>query len=503
MNLPSREECEGWDHVKVALFMCKNNMQDCAATVTRLKIDGLKLLNLTESDFRKFSLLQQPQLQKMVQDIKKNDGSLLNKIRRLKTKPRPNVPARDYRGFEENDQCSDPEYNDPCDDTPDDYNYEPPPIQREFTRSPFASLPRGEYIDCNARPSRPPGKPLPPVKSFKQLPPEPPHPDDDYINPDSQADDDYVEPTENSSPIEGGKRAGGDYPTLPPTLPERPSSPDDLYEEPEKEKAYTPPQKSRFCPPPLKQCPSLPKPSPRLNKWGSTPSAQQPTDDDEYELCDQNDSPSLKPSGAPPLPLPPKPLPRERSPKPPALPRQDLKPRQFESASLPAMHTEQKPPSKAFSLDLKRPKIPLPHLTPPKPAERGSAAAPENASSDQDRDADVHNKPWFASACDRKAADDALMQCNKDGAFMVRKSSSQDVQQPYTLVVFYNSRVYNIPIRFMPSTRQYALGREKKGEEYFSSVSHIIENHQRNLLVLIDSQSNTKDVTKLNFPVKP
>uniref|UniRef100_A0A3P9N5A0 Uncharacterized protein n=1 Tax=Poecilia reticulata TaxID=8081 RepID=A0A3P9N5A0_POERE len=38
------------------------------------------------------------QLQKMVQDIKKNDGSLLNKIRRLKSKPRPNVPARDYRG---------------------------------------------------------------------------------------------------------------------------------------------------------------------------------------------------------------------------------------------------------------------------------------------------------------------------------------------------------------------------------------------------------------------
>lgn len=23
MNLPTREECEGWDHMKVALFMCK------------------------------------------------------------------------------------------------------------------------------------------------------------------------------------------------------------------------------------------------------------------------------------------------------------------------------------------------------------------------------------------------------------------------------------------------------------------------------------------------
>lgn len=48
---------------------------------------------------------------------------------------------------------------------------------------------------------------------------------------------------------------------------------------------------------------------------------------------------------------------------------------------------------------------------------------------------------------------------------MVRDSSGQDAQQPYTLVVFYNGRVYNIPIRFVPATRRYALGREKSGEE--------------------------------------
>lgn len=48
---------------------------------------------------------------------------------------------------------------------------------------------------------------------------------------------------------------------------------------------------------------------------------------------------------------------------------------------------------------------------------------------------------------------------------MVRNSSGQDAQQPYTLVVFYNGRVYNIPIRFVPATQQYALGREKSGEE--------------------------------------
>uniref|UniRef100_A0A3P9N575 SH2 domain-containing protein n=1 Tax=Poecilia reticulata TaxID=8081 RepID=A0A3P9N575_POERE len=120
------------------------------------------------------------------------------------------------------------------------------------------------------------------------------------------------------------------------------------------------------------------------------------------------------------------------------------------------------------------------------------------------QDADVYHKPWFACRCDRKTADDALLRSNKDGAFMVRKSSGQDVQQPYTLVVFYKGRVYNIPIRFVPSTKQYALGREKRGEEVqrlHLACSH--QNHQKNLLVLIDSQSNTKDATKLFFPVKP
>lgn len=53
----------------------------------------------------------------------------------------------------------------------------------------------------------------------------------------------------------------------------------------------------------------------------------------------------------------------------------------------------------------------------------------------------------------------------QDGSFLVRKSSGQDSKQPYTLVVFYNKRVYNIPIRFIESERQYALGREKTGEE--------------------------------------
>ncbi|KAM6916247.1 B-cell linker protein [Xenentodon cancila] len=402
MNLPSKQECERWDQAQVAVFMVKNNMPECASIIAKLKINGQRLLNLSECDISKFSLIHQQQLQRIVQDIRKNDGSLLDKFRRIKSKPLPTIPVRDYG---DDDQLSDREYhNDTYEELHEDDNYEPPPSHREFS-PPSASLPRGEYLDN--RPSWPPKTPLRPNRASKQLPPEPIQMSDeeDYINPDANDandDDNYIEPEED------------------------PSSRAELHET------------SLYC-------------------------------RDTYQ------SVALKP---------------------------DVKPREFESRTLPVMHTDQKSPPKAFTMDFKRPKIPCPQLTWPKPAERGSVAA-ENGSINLEKNTDTYNKPWYAAACDRRTADDVLLRSNKDGAFMVRKSSGQDAQQPYTLVVFYRGRVYNIPIRLLAGTQQYALGREKKGEEYFSSISHIIENHQRNPLVLIDAQSNTKDSTKLSYPVKP
>lgn len=53
----------------------------------------------------------------------------------------------------------------------------------------------------------------------------------------------------------------------------------------------------------------------------------------------------------------------------------------------------------------------------------------------------------------------------QDGSFLIRKSSGHDSKQPYTLVAFFNKRVYNIPVRFIEATKQYALGKKKNGEE--------------------------------------
>lgn len=471
-------------------------MQECAVTVNRLRISGQRLLNLTDSDMSKFSLIHQPQLQKLVQDIKKNDGSLLNKLRRLRTKPVPKVPARDYRDRECDEQLSDDDYdNDMYEDLHQDQDdsYEPPPSQSAFSPTPPVAFPRGEYIDsCRNRPKLPPKKPLRPGKESKQLPPEPTdvwNNNEDYICPDGSNDDDnYVEPAEGppadpATCIASGMGRSHFMPHSP--LPQLPPSPD-FYEVPDKEENSLPLPANRHCPSPSPY-PLPPKPSPRLNMRRSPNTVQQPTSDDEYEVCDHDKAV--------------KPLPRERSPKPPLRPRADHKPRELESRTLPLIPTEQ-PSTKpsVLSLDFRRPKIPLPQFTFNRQPDRESA---ENGTTDQDKDADIYMKPWFASTCDRKTADEVLFRSNKDGAFMVRKSSGQDAQQPYTLVVFYKGRVYNIPIRFIESTQQYALGKEKRGEEYFSSVSHIIENHQRNPLVLIDIQSNSKDAARLCYPVKP
>ncbi|KAM9727014.1 B-cell linker protein isoform 2-T2 [Menidia menidia] len=470
MNLPSRQECEGWDQAQVAFFMNKNNMQGLAATVSKLKINGQRLLNLSECDIGKFSLLHQPQLQKIVQDIKKNDGSLLDKLRRLKSKPRPNLPARDYRDDNrEDDEFSIPEYDN--DTVPsDDDSYEPPPSLRFFTTTPSSSLQRGEYVDsCRERPSQPPRRPLRPGKASKQLPPKPTHPgsdEDEYINPDAMNDDNYIQPEDDSSPT--------------------------LYEIPDSKDMSSSPPANRLCAVSSKPSQSFPpKPSPRMNVRRCPLPVPQPSCDGEHKVCD--------PDNSGPPPLLPRPLPKEGTPKLPLGLKPETRPR--ESRTLPVVTTDPKPALKSFTMEYKGPNR-IPQFTPPKPADRGSLAS-ENGSTEQDKDADVYNKLWYAATCDRKTADDALLRFNKDGGFLVRKSSSQDAKQPYTLVVFYSGRVYNIPIRCIPGTQQYALGRKKIGEKYFSSVSHIIENHQRHPLVLIDGQCNTKDTTRLSYPVTP
>ncbi|KAL2083134.1 hypothetical protein ACEWY4_020907 [Coilia grayii] len=460
------------------------------------------------------------QMQKMVQDIKKNDDSILNRLKRfqseqaslimktgrstldrLKNKAPPQVPSRDYRDANgDGNNCSGSDYDSDTYEDPQgehDDSYEPPPCERVFTPTPSMSMPRGQYVDrCPRRPNPTPRIPLKPARLKAPSPHHrvgPEEEDEDYVKPDADTDDDYVEPSENTECPPVNRR---NKPLRPGCAAESGTS-IDVYEVPDTDDDRLPRSSSHLQPPPQRMTPI---PSPRLHARKPVPPPKPDPDDghgddgggggdEEYEVCNEVENVSVKTNdkhaGTPPVPVP---LLRET--------RRNLLPKPF---SLPPREHE---------VPLcNRPSPPEPRSVSPR---RGfhrarfstSPAAADNGNRDSEEKAGVLRKPWYSSACDRRMAERALLRSNKDGAYLVRRSSGQDVQQPFTLVVLYSDHVYNIPIRFLPASQRYALGSEKSGEEYFSSVAHIIENHQRNPLVLIDSQSNTKDSTKLLHPVQ-
>ncbi|XP_004409544.1 PREDICTED: B-cell linker protein isoform X2 [Odobenus rosmarus divergens] len=413
------------------------------------------------------------QLQKMVHDIKNNEGGIMNKIKKLKVKAPPSVPQRDYASenpadeeeqwsddfdsdYEHPDEHSDSEmYVLPAEEPGDD-SYEPPPVEQE-TRTVHPALPfaRGEYIDnrSSQRQSPPfsktlPSKPdwpsakakarltstLPALTSLQkpQVPPKPKELEDevDYVVPVDDEDENYIHPTEDSSfPAEKGRNSGAWDAKSP--------------------------------------SPAAPSPLPRAGKKTATPlkTTAVASSQNAASVCEE------------------KPIPAERH--------------------RTASHRQENMQSSVFppaQKQIHHKPIPLPRFP-----EGGGSTVDGLFSSNphlSEQEADLHCKPWYAGACDRKSAEEALYRSNKDGSFLIRKSSGHDSKQPYTLVVFFNKRVYNIPVRFIEATKQYALGRKKNGEEYFGSVAEIIKNHQHSPLVLIDSQNNTKDSTRLKYAVK-
>ncbi|TFJ96701.1 cytochrome c oxidase assembly factor 7 [Platysternon megacephalum] len=120
------------------------------------------------------------------------------------------------------------------------------------------------------------------------------------------------------------------------------------------------------------------------------------------------------------------------------------------------------------------------------------------------QDPGMLEQAWYAGSCDRHVAESVLQGVNKDSAFMVRQSSGQGWNQPFTLAVLYKGHVYNIPIRYVENSRQYALGKDGKSrEERFDSVAGIIQHHREHPLVLIEGSSASRAHTCLLFPVKP
>ncbi|XP_071071851.1 B-cell linker protein isoform X2 [Dasypus novemcinctus] len=384
--------------------------------------------------------------------------------------------------YENPDEHSDSEmYVLPAEENADD-SYEPPPVEQE-PRAVHPALPlaRGEYVDnrSSQRQSPPFSKSLPskpnwpsaktrlsstlPSRSPLQKPQVPPKPKElledeaDYVVP---VDDDanYIHPTE-SSPLPSEKAPMVNRSTKPHNS-SKPASPSRTASG----------RGSGAWEPTLPSSPAAPSPLPRAGKKSATPLKTTPvaSQQNASSVCEE------------------KPIPAERH-----------------RGSSHRQEAVQSPMFPSTQKQIHQKPIPLPRFPEGgSPTMDGLIPSFLSSSNLSEQEADVHCKPWYAGSCDRKSAEEALYRSNKDGSFLIRKSSGHDSKQPYTLVVFFNKRVYNVPVRFIEATKQYALGRKKNGEEYFGSVAEIIKNHQHSPLVLIDSQNNTKDSTRLKYAVK-
>ncbi|XP_028844628.1 B-cell linker protein [Denticeps clupeoides] len=444
------------------------------------------------------------QLQKIVQDIKKNDDSILNRLKRfqneqtdvirkagrstlnrIKKNGPPKLPDRDYPGDDEDsgDWSESDDENDTYEvpQQENDDSYEPPPCERTFTPKSSMSFPREEYVGdiCHIQPDPASPQPFKPPRTSKPRGAiKATSPDDslDYVYPEADTDEDtYIQPSEKMPESSSGARSVRD------------DSFQDEYEVPDNEDSPR-----TFRPSLNLQAPGLnrpPKASPRNIKKQAAPPPELEADED-YEICDEAEGVSANGSHVSAAPTP---MPRQMK-QPFPLPKPKITLQARDSQAPPLM----KRCPKSLNSEFHRVKFsPLRSKTMP-----SSTVSADDAVQAAEEKADVYKKPWYVSSCDRKRAEDALLRSSMDGAYLVRQSSGQDAQQPFTLMVYYNGRVFNIPVRFLPAVQKYALGREKSGEERFSCVSHMIENHQRNSLVLIDMQSNTKDSTKLLHPVQ-
>ncbi|KAM4837710.1 B-cell linker protein isoform 4-T4 [Urocitellus parryii] len=387
------------------------------------------------------------QLQKMVHDIKNNEGGIMNKIKKLKIKAPPSVPRRDYAlespadeeqwsddfdsDYENPDEHSDSEmYVMPAEENGDD-SYEPPPAEQE-TRTIHPALPftRGEYVDnrSSQRQSPPFSKSLPskpswpsakarsastlPIPASLQKPQIPPKPKDlledeaDYVVPVEDNDENYIHPTESSSPP-SEKAPMVNRST-------KPSSSSKLTSLPGTASG----RNSGVWESKSPSSPAAPSPLPRVGKKPATPLKTTPV------ASQQNASSGCEE----------KPVPAER--------HRGSSHRQ-EAVQSPVFPPAQKP--------VHQKPIPLPRFSEGgSPTVDGPSLSFSSNSTFSEQEADIHGKPWYAGACDRKSAEEALYRSNK----------------------------------------------------YFGSVAEIIKNHQHSPLVLIDSQNNTKDSTRLKYAVK-
>uniref|UniRef100_UPI00358FF38F B-cell linker protein-like isoform X2 n=1 Tax=Myxine glutinosa TaxID=7769 RepID=UPI00358FF38F len=131
-----------------------------------------------------------------------------------------------------------------------------------------------------------------------------------------------------------------------------------------------------------------------------------------------------------------------------------------------------------------------------------SSSGSSTPTAEKSRPKTPHRRRLQIYKCDRNAATAAVKATKQNGAYLLRESSRQESSQPYTLVVYHENEVYNVPVRCLEPEGKYALGMEKAGEELFDSLEEITEYFRYKPLFLIGRKQNEGKPTYLGFPAQ-
>ncbi|XP_030217654.1 lymphocyte cytosolic protein 2a [Gadus morhua] len=502
-RMPPRSEVLGWSPHCLADFLRKMNLSGSDKVVRQSSMNGARFLNMTENDVLKFPKLHAPLISKICSEINKKDGGrgLFNKKTTTPKFQEPvNLPTETTDGNPgwDDDEFSDDDYEDPDRDLGDeegsggdyesptedqeDNDYEPNPSEgpEDFSQVVRASQPvdEGEYIDNinNHAASRGP----PPSPSPRPLTP-----------PTRLAPSNQVSSLERREKSPG--RAMGPVASRPPIV-ERSKKPTR-----ERGESPSPVPGAKFNPMerPITNSVSTQERTPKPPAWsnqlgppGSSASVGRSTSvkplpgrfPSETRRETQNQVPASRNHTFP--------LQTKGIPPRPGIPGLPTRLADSLPLGVPASLSQSFQHPSARSITVSRSASSVgrsPHPNPPRPG--SLVVLPHSHAAQHNQDLDPS---WYVGTIKRDDADDRLWRVNQDGSYLVRDSTQKKPQQPFTLMVLYQDKVYNIQIRVQD--KLYLLGTGIKVHEGFSTVRAMISHYSKLPLLLIDAKN--RDTTQ-------
>ncbi|KAL0994700.1 hypothetical protein UPYG_G00125990 [Umbra pygmaea] len=518
-RVPFKSEVMGWNPQKLAEYLRRLELSGCDKVITKYNINGQRFLNMMENDLQKFPKLHAPLITKIRFEInRKEEKKSIFPRRPQATKPINPVPSNtdipqeeqpwgpdefsasddDYESPDadpDDEEGSGGDYESPSEEVDDggedgDPDYEPPPseppddISQQFR--PAKAVPDGVYIDraphqgTNRSQPPPPQRPgpvssLPSTRLGEHLPPRreqspqrsgrqpgklPPP-----FSSTSQAPpvDRRIKPTlDRTSLVESpcpGRKMQAERPVPSPWRPqteERSSDPSWMPKPPLPGSANVSRSSSSVTRPPLPGSADVSR---------SSSSVTRPPVINSRYLADarnevKNEVPKVN-SHTFPRPVTPRPTSHSES-------------LSTNSSTLPSKLQVLQASITRSTRNMSERHTPTPGLC--------SLSTPANQEEEQDL-----SPQWYIGQVTRGQAESCLRQVNKDGAFLVRDSSKRSSIQPYTLMVLYQDKVYNIQIRC--DQNEYLLGTGLKASETYPMVANIIAHYRQTPLLLIDAKN--------------